>query len=551
MGRGRRDREAQDMNLTPRRRDLLLLLGIALLVRFLTALLISRPGYMDTAYYAVGARRLAQGEGFSEPFLWHYLDDPVELPRPGFLYWMPLPALWAAPGALLFPNSFLALQVPFVLTSALLPLVAYGVAWEIIRQRWAAWWAAWWAGLLTLFSGFFFPFWTLPETFAPFALFGSLALWLGGREREDGWPRVGHWMMTGALVGLAHLTRADGIVLLPVVGLAPLIRAWSRLASGRWQRVAFVVRIVGDWALLAGGYLAVMAPWFVRNWLVVGMPLPSAGAQTLWLRDYDDLFCYGCDLSFRSYLAWGWGDILRSKLYALGINFQHLMAEGCQVFLFPLVVVGFYRLRHRLSVTLSLIYLLLLYGVHSLAFTFPGWRGSFFHASGALLPFLYVTAWEGLRAAVGWVARRRRGWRVDQAQTVFAVAVLMAAVTLSLYVSMGKLSAWREADEAYREIGAWLAARGEVDDVVVMVGNPPGFYYHAGALSVVVPNGDAATLLAAADRYGVSYVVLDQNRPAGLAQVYADAGTVGLDLVRTFDAGRVQLYRRVEASSSR
>ncbi|HET91549.1 MAG TPA: hypothetical protein ENN99_12555 [Chloroflexi bacterium] len=527
------------MSQHPRRRDLLFLFGIALLTRFLVAVLIPRPGYMDAAYYAGGALRLAQGEGFSEPFLWHYLDDPAGLPRPGFLYWMPLPALWAAPGALLFPNSFLALQLPFVLTSALLPLMAYSVAWEVIGQRRAAWWT----GLLTLFSGFFFPFWTLPETFAPFALFGGGALWLAGRgDREDG---VSRYVLTGALVGLAHLTRADGVVLLPVVALAPLLRsrAWSAA-----ERLRFVV---GCWALLVGGYLVVMTPWFVRNGLVAGQPLPSAGAQTLWLRDYDDLFCYGCDLSFRSYLAWGWEDILRSKLYALWTNFQHLVAEGGQIFLFPLIVVGLYQLRRQLDVTLSLIYLVLLYGIHSLAFTFPGWRGSFFHSSSALLPFLNVAAWAGLDTAVRWLARRRSGWRARQAQAVFAVAALMGAVTLSLYVSVGKLPAWQEADAVYGEIGAWLVAPDEVDGgPVVMVGNPPGFYYHARMLSVVLPSGDVATLLAAADRYGVSYVVLDQNRPAGLAQMYTSAEAVGLDLVATFDAGRVQLYRRVGVSQS-
>ncbi|MBE9509190.1 MAG: hypothetical protein IMY86_14220, partial [Chloroflexi bacterium] len=62
------------------RRDLLWLLFLALAVRLAVAALIRRPGYMDTAYYAAGAVRLAQGGGLSEPFLWNYLDDPAGLP---------------------------------------------------------------------------------------------------------------------------------------------------------------------------------------------------------------------------------------------------------------------------------------------------------------------------------------------------------------------------------------------------------------------------------------------------------------------------------------
>ena len=165
------------------RRDLLLLFLLSLVVRLATAAFISRAGYMDPAYYAAGAVNLATGGGLDEPYIWNYLGEPEGIPQPGFLYWMPLPSLLAAPFAALFPGSFFALQIPFAFLSALLPLVGYGVARQAVGSRRSAWAA----GLITLFSGFFFPHWTLPETFAPFALFGSLALWLAGsRKREAG-----------------------------------------------------------------------------------------------------------------------------------------------------------------------------------------------------------------------------------------------------------------------------------------------------------------------------------------------------------------------------
>jgi 4-amino-4-deoxy-L-arabinose transferase-like glycosyltransferase len=339
-----------------KRRDLWVLLGLSLAVRLAVAAFITRPGYMDVAYYAAGAVHLARGGGLSEPFLWNYLHDPAGLPAPGFLYWMPLPSLLAAPFAALFPGSFFALQLPFTLISALLPPVAYGVAWETAGQRRAAWVA----GLLTLFSGFFVSYWSLPETFAPFALFGSLALWLAGRG-TGGTAGKGQavGLLVGVLLGLAHLTRVDGVLLLPVVALAPLVT----LQSGG-ERCTFrdVMRretrsVVLRWSLIGLGYLLVMGPWFARNLSIVGTPLSPAGTKTLWLTDYDDLYCYGCDLSPRSYLAWGWDNILRSKLFALWINFQHLLAEDCQVFLLPFAVVGLYRLRKRSSFVLSFVYL--------------------------------------------------------------------------------------------------------------------------------------------------------------------------------------------------
>lgn len=528
-------------------RDWLTLLCLALIVRLTVACLLPGPPYVDAYFYTVGGWRLAQGYGFTVPFLWHYLDLPPGVPRPGFLYWMPLPAMLAASSIVLLPwlgRLFLAAQFPFVALSALLPVLSYQVAWRVagVRRH------AWAAGLLTLFSGFFFPFWTLPETFAPFAILGCLALWLAGRslerKEEGAHTSLGTGLLIGLLVGLAHLTRADGVLLLPVVALAPVL---SRLLCDGGHRprttLGTLRPILGYLAPVFLGYLLVMAPWFARNLSTVGALLPPAGTKTIWLRTYDDIACFGCDLSFRSYLAWGWRNILDSKLSALWINFQRFLAEDCLVFLLPFAVVGFGRLRRRLPFLLSLTYLFVLYLTHSLVFTFPGWRGGFFHSSGVLLPFLFAAAMEGLDVVVGWVARRRRYWNMQQARKVFTVAIVMAAVALSLYAASNTLPAWQDADVAYREIGLWLGAHEVSPDIVVMVNNPPGFTYHTGLPSVVVPNGGVETLVAVVERYHVTHVVLDSNRSRGLAELYGGAAVEGLDLVATFQNGRVKLFR--------
>ncbi|RLC73721.1 MAG: hypothetical protein DRI81_14775 [Chloroflexi bacterium] len=492
------------------RRDLLLLLCLALLVRLLTACLLTGPPYMDVYYYTAGAYRLAEGRGLAEPFLWHYLDDPTGVPNPGFLYWMPLPSILAALFVALVGRSFLAAQLPFILLSALLPLVSYTVAWRIAESRRQAWAA----GLLTLFSGFFTPFWVLPETFAPFALFGSLALWLSGKETET--PASCFLpLASGLLVGLAHLTRADGLLLLPVVALAPLLTSQSRARRKVWSSV------VGNWSLLLLGYLLVMSPWFIRNISLIGAPLSPAGTKTLWLTDYDDIFCYNCDLTLRSYLAWGWPNILQSKLFALWTNFQRLLAEDLMVFLLPFSIIGLYRLRRRLSFALSLVYLSLIYSVHSLAFTFPGWRGGFFHSSGVLLPFLHTAAVVGLDASVRWAARRRRGWNLRQAQAVFTAGIVVLAITLSTYGLLSKLPAWNNSEQIYHTVGDWLTVREVPDDTVVMARNPPGFWYHTARPAVVVPNEGVEGLLEAAARYHVEYLLLDQNCPRSLRPLYA------------------------------
>src|SRR5512136_2130317 len=88
------------------RRDLWLVCGLALLVRVLAALPQMQPNYMDAAYYLVGGQRLAQGQGFTDPYVWNYLDQPSGLPHPSHLYWMPLPSILVAISQAIFGVNY-------------------------------------------------------------------------------------------------------------------------------------------------------------------------------------------------------------------------------------------------------------------------------------------------------------------------------------------------------------------------------------------------------------------------------------------------------------
>jgi hypothetical protein len=84
----------------------------------------------------------------------------------------------------------------------------------------------------------------------------------------------------------------------------------------------------------------------------------------------------------------------------------------------------------------------------------------------------------------------------------------------------------------YATIGQWLRDQGEINPIV-MVNNPPGFTYQTGLPSIVVPYGDEADLLHAADQFGATWVVLDANRPAPLADLYANSDSVPHFMVRS------------------
>lgn len=518
------------------RRDWLAVFALALMVRWLAALPQTQPNYMDAAYYTVGGQRLAQGYGFSDPYVWHYLDQPTTLPQPSHLYWMPLPSILVAASQLILGVSYRAAQVPFVLLSAVLPLIAYGVAWQLSANRRHAWLAA----LLTVFSAFYLPYWGVPESFTPFAVFGSLAVWLGSGpgDKETGRQSLLRALAAGGCAGLAHLSRADGFLL-----LIPMMLGTFTLA----RHSLLVTRHALRWiAMTALGYLLIMSPWFLRNLSVIGAPLSSAGTQAAWLCSYDELFSYGVRFDPAHLLSCGFDQVIAAKVNGVLSGLVHLIAETGLIFMAVPVAIGWWQTRRQPLIRHALIYLGLLFGVMTLVFTFAGDRGGLFHSMGALLPLAYAAAPIGLDALIGWIAARRSTWRVRPARVVFTLASIGLALGLGWFVYRGRViganvndPVWNQADEVSLAIGRALADRGAVAPIV-MVNNPPLFTYHTGLRSIVIPNGDEAMLLAAARQFGAEWVVLDANRPAGLADIYADpASDLRFRLVTSVKDARV------------
>jgi hypothetical protein len=293
-----------------------------------------------------------------------------------------------------------------------------------------------------------------------------------------------------------------------------------------------------------------MSPWFYRNWLAAGTPFPSAGTQTLFLRNYDEIFSYGRALTWQHYLSWGWGPILQSKLKAIGINLVRLVAENMLIFLTPFILVGLWQLRRRLEYLPFFVYGPLLYLTMTLAFTFPGVRGGLFHSGGALLPFLFAAAMPGLDTVIAWIARSRSHWDVSLAPRVFTIGFVALAFFLSAVIYVRGVfgshlltPAWNQRDQVYADIATWLGENAS-PKATVMVGNPPSFYYFSHRRSVVVPNEDIDTVLQACDRYGVDFVILDQNHPHPLREVYSgEASHPRLLLRQTF--GQAKLFQVV------
>ncbi|MCL4236913.1 MAG: glycosyltransferase family 39 protein [Anaerolineae bacterium] len=481
------------------RRAYALLGALALAWGVLLALLLEQPGYTDAYYYFNAARRLAEGHGLTDPYLWTYFNAPDRLPGPSHTYWMPLQSLIAAASMAIGGATFRAAQVPAVLCYAGLVLVAFGLGERLGARRRHAWVAA----LLVMFSGFYIPYWVTTDTFALFGLVGALALLALGRATEG--RQLRWYALGGALGGLAHLTRADGVLL--VLVLAGM--AFWRPGPGRWTGG---LRAAGV-GLLAYGI--VMLPWFARNLDVLGTPLPLGGADTIWMRSYDELVRWPPGASASDFLAWGAGPILRSRLEALANNLGTFVAVETWVILGPLALLGGWRRRSLALVRGFALYAAALHFVMTFVFAFPGYRGGLFHSSAALLPFWAALAVVGLDEGIAWAAQRRR-WRPAEASAVFNGAAVLLALALTLSALSAKLDGWNDNARFYREIARDLPA-----DVVLMVNDPVALYYQAGLSGVVVPDADPAVVPEIAARYGVTHLLLDANRTAPFGGLFA------------------------------
>ncbi len=489
-------------------RWLLALLITALSVSFLEAFFISQPGTMDSCYYYSGGINIFQGRGMSEFFYWNYLEGSTSLPHPGFLYWMPLPSIVAAGGMFLLQSGFRQAQIPFFLLSLAFPFWVYWLASKLtgsLRMSLVA-------GFLSIFSGFYSVYWLNTESFLLFAWIGSLTFYCLSVLLVK--PRWFLFLLTGMLCGLAHLTRADGILLLPFAGAAILMACPVSI----FQRIKYLL-------YTTAGYFLSTGFWYLRNLRVLGSWFPSATGNALWLTAYNDLFHFpASDLTPARFFSGGLVPLITARWTAVLWNAETAIFVLGMVFLFPFICRGAYLLRKQPVMILGIVYFFLLFFAMSMVYPFQGSRGGFFHSSAALLPLAVISAALGLDDIIARLSRFRR-WMTESAQTFFGVGfVVLAMLTTGVIYSQRVIgsdparTSWSALNADYLPgvLRLGNAAKGSR----FMVNDPPCFYASTGLEAVPVPDGDPAKLLAVANQFGVQFIILDPNVPEGLLPFY-------------------------------
>jgi hypothetical protein len=467
------------------------------------------PGYMDAEYYYATGQQLANSEGFVEPFLWNYLDDPQEIPRPSHAYWMPLASLVAAAGMVLTNSPILATaRLGFLILAGLIPPLTASITYSLSQRRSAAILA----GILAVFSAFYLPFLPTTDTFVIYMLLGGgfFLILLQKHKRRT------HFLGLGLIAGLMHLARADGILWFFIALFATL---YANQSPTKFK--SYASRI----GLIVLGYLLIMTPWFIRNQVAFGTLLSPGGLTALWFMDYDDLYTYpGCTLTASRWWAAGIAEILRVRFWALGQNLQSFIAVQGAVFLSPLIILGGWHLRKDRTVQVGVIAWLMTLGVMTVLFPFAGARGGYFHSGAALQPLFWALAVIGFDVFLAW-GRRVRGWNIHQARSFFGFALIGMALALSVFIVNQRLigsGTWDAGYEKYTHLEDELLTLNASLSDEVLVNNPPGYYFASGRASLAIPDGNPQVLLDVAHRYQVEYVILESDHPQALNKLYLE-----------------------------
>jgi len=483
-------------------RHYVILFAFGLLVPFAISRFQNLPGYMDADYYFAGGAELAKGNGFTEPYLWNYLDDPQGLPHPSHTYWMPLASIVSAIGMWITGQlTYASGRFPFILLSAFVPLLTATLAFVISRNRLLAIVS----GLLSIFSLYYAPFMPVPDNYAIFMLLGGTFLLLAPRRQK--WILI----VLGALAGFMTLARSDGLLWL---GLAGLTVIWKSLNKEDGTKNSFTKRVAlivpaGLLALL--GYFLVMGGWHFRNYTLFHLFLTPGGGRLLWLQNYNQTFSYPAEsITREGFLAAGWNAALNVRLKTLGSNLGNVFAAQGGIFLFPFILIGLWNLRKEFRVKIGITGWLILLFVMTVIFPFAGARGSFFHAGAAFQPLWWVAAPVGLNAVIK--AARRRGLFADSAYTVFQGMLVLLAVFMTYYlVNLRVFGAWATEDGVYAEVEQVFIENGISPQVGVIVRNPPGYYISTGRPAIALPYGDEMVIQQVAKRYGAGLLVLEST----------------------------------------
>lgn len=462
------------------------LLALAAVFRLAWMSQVVFPPLDDPAFYLTVARNVVGGRGMVIDALWSYQFPFESVTHPSNEYWMPLASFLMLPLASVLGPTLQSAQLTGAALGALLAPATYLLGRASLEGDPGREPVALGAGLLLALNPLLAYQSVSADSSAPYALLSFLALvaiWKAG----DGGGRAA--FLSGVLVGLSYLARPDGLGLAAVACLIWLRPGGKRLPSRSWG--------------LAGLGLALVAgPWWARNALAFGSPLPVSLGTSVFVADYLDTFGYPAPPP----VVFDWPTLLALRLAGLIHNLRDVFI----VITFPwglFVPFGIWAARRAPGMGPALLYGLLLFLGSALVLPIQTMAGLYYHSVGGTLPFLALGTLLAFYRAGGWL-RRRLGLRAQPYLVFLAACVaLLLAQTAIAWPAAGQ----RHRSEAARfaEVAAWV--REQATPPVVVTDQPYTVHYASGAPAIPLPgNQPPEAVLAAARRYGADYLILTQ-----------------------------------------
>jgi hypothetical protein len=429
--------------------------------------------------------------------------------------------------------EFFSARIFFFVLSGIIPILTATLTLKLGGNQKQARLAGWFA----VFSGFYAIYTGITETFAISMALGSCLLLILATD----WSLLKRCLAAGALVGLMHLTRADGLLWLGAIGI------WVGLEFFRLRPVLDFRTIVQAVCLSILAYGIIMSPWFLRNLNEWGSILPPGGSRTLWLTDYNQTYVYpASNLSFSTWRTSGIGEILSTRLNAMWMNIKTILVIQGGIALLPLVIVGGLQLRRNIIVKTGAGMWLGVFLFMSFVFPFAGSRGGFFHSGAAIQPLLWAIAAIGLNKMIEW-GREVRNWHPKTAWNFFSTGLVILMAFLTIFIVINRVIGneegknWSEGADRYSAVESWLRQKGE-EGSIVMVNNPPGYYVAGQRAAIVIPYGELEIVQEVAKRYGAIFLVLEENTTPQMKEYFESPRSVpGLKYLEK--AGEAQIYR--------
>ncbi len=484
------------------------LYALAMVARAVVFGLCPGPAYPDAYYYVDVARALLAGHGFNIDFIWSFVDvggriplHPI-LPIPSDAHWMPLAAIVQLPTMWLLGPTDLASAIPF----AIIGCLAAPMTWLLAREIGCSRRVALAAGIAVAVPGAATIYMIQPDNLALYQPLGLAALWLAARGLKG---HRGSYALAGLMVGLATLSRNDGVLLGAAVGLAFFWDRWHvwRSHGGRapvipW-RYAFAC---------FGLFLVVMAPWYARQMAVFGSLSPSmTSGRILLIQAYQQMDSVTSNVTLAGFLSQGIGPLLQSRVLGFVSAVEIYFVIACPIVLTPFVLIGAWARRRSVDFGPFFTYAAILFAASGLLFAVHVPYGTFLHSAVALVPFTFILAFEGAVAVSGWAARRRPAWTAEGAARLLLVAGLVCVVVNAAAYAAMVLPDWNALRQDRLEAGRALDAAGAPRTDLIMSADPSGFEYLIGHGGVVTPIDTLAVLHEVADDYDIRWLILERD----------------------------------------